>query len=400
MYSKGKFCITLELEIETTAYKITYMTDECILYKSGNQFISGRAGVTEFFENLIPFELFLNLTYISSTITFPFFTATPKEQKQFIELVFADLNKFKESIPKLKERLAEEVKTKASIDTQKEIYEQRTSIVPGDYQEVIELPVLEDLSTDLHNIKSRKTQLENIKKEINQIKLTLDKPLKEVQEPQEPLEDLQERLGKGKGLISAVTVEITKLEGVSKDSVCGVCGGEIDIATNKKLLQEKTQYLATLNGTLQTVKTDIKEAKAQQADYEKYLRKQEERRELKDKLHSMSYDESEYNGLLAQQAKLEQAQDQQSLELKEAQAQREKAIANNTKVDYDTATKIEAEAKVWALAQEQQYAEETTTNIKLLIEICDKVIVGKQIPKRLEILERFINVELANFTSQ
>ena len=52
------------------------------------------------------------------------------------------------------------------------------------------------------------------------------------------------------------------------------------------------------------------------------------------------------------------------------------------------------------MAKAAQCASTTLENLKILLEICDKIIVSKQIPKRLEILERFINIELSNFTSQ
>ena len=398
MFTRGKFSITLELEIEQTQYKITYMADECILFKEGNQFISGRASVTEFFENLIPFELFLNLTYISSTITFPFFTATPTQQKQFIELVFSDLTKFKESIPKLKDRLSDELKLKNTIETQIEIYIKQADIEIDKYIKVSELPEQEDLSAELYTLQARSTKLESIKRDINLLNKKLEKPLIEVIEPEVNLAELQERLGKGKGIIEVTTTEIKKLEKLSTNSVCTLCGSEIDIATNKKLLKEKQDYLLSLQDTLKTVREDIKEAQAQQALYEKYQEKVKERKEIKDKLLNVSYSAEEFDGLLAQQLKIKQAQEAQSNKLKEVQAQRETAITHNTKIDLDTIAKKIAQGNLEELAQ--QNPDVLITNIKVLIEICDKVILNKQIPKRLEVLERFINIELVNFTSQ
>ena len=400
MFTKGKFKIVLELAIEKVAYKIEYTNDACVLYKEGNQFISGRAGVTEFFENLIPFELFLNLTYISSTITFPFFTATPKEQKQFIELVFSDLNKFKDSIPKLKERLADEIKTKTTIKAQKEIYTEQANVEICSVMEVLELPEVEDTDTQRHDIKTRIQRLTEIEQEIQTIKGKLEKPVKEIAEPQISIAELQERIGKGKGLIEVIKQDITKLEKVSEESICTLCGAEIDVATNKKLLIEKKTYLETLNSTLDAVLLEIEEVEARKADYDKYLDKQKDREQLKGTLEGMVYNEAEYTGLVAQLLKLEQAQTRQNTQVKEAQAQRETAIAHNSKISRDVVAKKEAQEKLIELEKQSEKLENMITKLQLLIEICDKVIVGKQIPKRLEILERFINIELANFTSQ
>ncbi len=400
MFAKGAFKIILELAIDNTDYTIEYTNETCILYKEKNVYLSGRAAVTDFFETLIPFELFLHLTYISSTITFPFFSATPAQQKQFIELVFSDLNKFKESIPKLKERLSEEIKTKATIQTQLEIYTEQANIDIDSLMTVVEVPEVEDISDQKHNIKTRIQRLEDINKDQQNIKNELSKSLKEVAKPSVGIKELQERQGKGKGIIEVTKTDITKLEKVSTDSVCTLCGSEIDIATNQKLLKEKETYLETLKTTLKTVRLEIEEAEAQEELYTKYQEKVTERKLLKDKLNGMVYDEQEYSALVAQVLKLEQAQERQSNLAKEAQEQREEAIAHNSKVKVDSASKKEAQEKLIDLEKQDTELTSTITDLKLLIEICDKVIIGKQIPKRLEILERFINIELANFTSQ
>jgi len=398
MFTKGKFWIQLDLSIEKAEYRISYKADECILYKNESQYITGRAAVTEFFENLIPFELFLPLTYISTTISFPFFTATPNEQKQFMELVFADLNKFKESIPKLKERLAEEIKQKNKREAEKELYEEQASVEICELLPFPDTIELEDFSNELHSTKNRMNSLENIKKEVAVLTKLLDKPLKEVAKPEEDVLDLKEREGKGKGLIETVENEVKKLKRVSKDSICSLCGNEIDVPTNKKLLKEKEEELRKLEGHLVTIKTSLKNAQAQQMAYSEYQSKLETRREQKDKLNGLVYDEREYNNLIVQVQKIEQAQEIQVQRAKEVQEKREYAIAHNERVKQNIKQKEEAESKLETLAQDDKGAE--ITKLKLLIEICEKVIVNKQIPKRLSILERFINMELANFTSQ
>ena len=129
-----------------------------------------------------------------------------------------------------------------------------------------------------------------------------------------------------------------------------------------------------------------------------YLKKLEKREKAIEQLKSISYDSNEYEGLIAQLLKLEQAQERQKETAKKVQEEREVAVSHNSKVEQLIKNREVAEKKL----QELQDKDPTSTieTLKLLLEICDRVIVGKQIPKRLEILERFINIELANFTSQ
>jgi ABC-type molybdenum transport system ATPase subunit/photorepair protein PhrA len=62
--------------------------------------------------------------------------------------------------------------------------------------------------------------------------------------------------------------------------------------------------------------------------------------------------------------------------------------------------KEKAEKELVEVEKQEVEKNNTLKDIELLIEICDKVIIEKQIPQRLTILERVINTELSNFTSQ
>jgi recombinational DNA repair ATPase RecF len=53
MFTKGDFKIELWID----DYVLTYTKSECTLSENGNIILNGRKVITDFFENLIPFEL-------------------------------------------------------------------------------------------------------------------------------------------------------------------------------------------------------------------------------------------------------------------------------------------------------------------------------------------------------
>ena len=382
LYAKGKFSITLYVD----DLKIVYSSDDCILYKDNDVFLTGRKAVTEYFEKLIPFDLFLHLTYISSSIVFPFFTATPKQKTEFIELVFSDLNKFKQSIPKLREKLTQVQKDKQKAENNIDLYKTQIAELPG---EELPVPEIQEVSfvLELNNWRNIINTLETNKEEYERLLKRLEQ-IGEIQEVTENLDELSERIGKGKGLIDLTTKEINALKKINY-KVCPTCGAELDFKTTANLIQEKEEYKARLTEQYKKLVNKLKKLKEQKEKARVY-------NDVKSKLTDVKFSGAELTEATAQLEKIQEKQEKEQERLKKQKEERDKIIKHNSKV----AQKTDLETKL-AQAQEELNAQELLhTKITLLLNICETVIVGKQIPKRLEILEKFINIELANFTSQ
>jgi len=159
MFCKGDFKI--ELWIDDLV--VVYTKSDCKIMKDGNVFLTGRSTVTDYFEGIIPFELFLPLTYISSSIYFPFFDATPKQQKDFMGLVFSDLMSLKNAIPVLKEERSEVNKELLSLSGKIKVYEELANVeIKEVIKRVPEIPELINYDEEMKELLKRIREAENL----------------------------------------------------------------------------------------------------------------------------------------------------------------------------------------------------------------------------------------------
>jgi hypothetical protein len=109
---------------------------------------------------------------------------------------------------------------------------------------------------------------------------------------------------------------------------------------------------------------------------------------------------SDKEPLVAQVKQMRELDKEQKEEWKNIKELREVLIRKVTEIETKQKIRDKALIELAQLEQTEQESRGLLHEVNILVEICDKVIVEKQIPERLTILEKFINVELSNFTSQ
>jgi len=391
MFTKGDF----KIELWVDDYVLTYTKSECTLSENGNVILNGRKVITDFFENLIPFELMLPLTYISSSIYFPFFDATPKQQKELITLIFNDLLKVKNAVPHLRESIQEVKNTLRTIDGKREVFEEIIEKeLDSQYLSVPELPKLEGLSNKIYELESKIREAKKLEEEKKQLE-QVEKP-EEVENKEEEYNEVIRRVQKADGIIELEIEKLKKMLRIKDYSVCPTCGAKIEY--DEKLEEEQRQYIKKLQKAREELQEKQRELKLHQDKYKKYLNASTLYTESQKKLAYISIaDVTEIENEITRLRELDKKQNEEYEKVKQ---EREKAISHNAYLDAEKKNKENAKVELAQLEEKEKESRTLLQDLELLLEICDKVIIEKQIPKRLELLEKLINIELSNFTSQ
>ena len=391
MFVKGNFEIVLYVD----DYKLVYTKDNTTLSKNGEVFISGRKAVTDFFEDRIPFDLFLYLSYISSSIYFPFFDATPKEQREFITLVFSDLLRLKEAIPKIKSKQTENNKEITQIKAKIEVYkEQVNQTIKEEEIHIPDLPELQDYTSKIKELEEKIRDAKITNQKIQE--LTKIKEPKKVEDKSEEINRLKERRIKGKTLIEIAEKEYKKITKFKGYSQCPTCGSKIEY--DEELEKQKANEIQKLKKTMAQVTKEINELLEHQEQYQQYVKAKEQYD--KAQLELTKLHEVDFAPFVQEAQKLRELDTCQRELYENTKKQREEAIKEQSKIEEQKKQKEKAQIELTQLENKLTKAEELKNKLALIIEICEKVIIEKQIPKRLEILEKLINIELSNFTSQ
>jgi len=391
MFTKGAFEIILYVD----DMKLVYTKDETKLYKNGKVFLSGRKTVTDFFEKIIPFDLFLPLSYISSSVYFPFFDATPKEQREFMGLVFSDLLKLKKAIPKLKERNTENNKYITQLKAKIEVYEEQvTQEIESVDLEIPELPELQDYTSQ---IKELEAKVENILKVNQRIELLkkIKKP-NEVENKEDELNRLKERRIKGNTLIEVAEKEYQKIIKFKGYSECPTCGAKINY--DETLEKKKQEEISKLKSVMAQVTEEINNLEKHQKTYKTYLFELQEYQKAQEELKGL--EEEDCLPYTKKAIELKELDEQQHELYRNTEKKREEIIKLISIAEEKLSQKEKAEHELTLLKNDLAKAHDFKNKLSVILEICEKIIIEKQIPKRLEILEKLINLELSNFTSQ
>ena len=372
---------------------VIYSKSSCALYRNGNLVINGRSAITAFFEEIMPFDLFLPLTYISSSVYFPFFDATPKQQKEFITLVFADLLKTREAIPILKEKQAEIKDTISSCENKIEVYREQVEeeIETPDF-DIPELPELKDYSID--DIERQIKEIERLE----QKKMELDSVKKptELENKEDEIISIRDRISKGEVVISNLERDYANLVRLEGYDACPTCGQPITL--NEGEIQDKNKEINKYKAVLAQLFGELKTLKQHQAQYAEYEKELAIYNKSQNELASIHISDKE--PLVAQVKQMRELDKEQKEEWKNIKELREVLIRKVTEIETKQKIRDKALIELAQLEQTEQESRSLLHEVDILVEICDKVIVEKQIPERLTILEKFINVELSNFTSQ
>ena len=405
LYSKEKFNILLYLVINEEIYRVKYNNNECLLYKNNKLYLEGRQKITDFFEELVPFELFLRLTYLSPKIYFPFFESTNKEQQEFLSLIFKDLLTLKKKLPKIKEE--RQHLQKQIVELEKELHhlEQQKSQKYKEEKELPKKPIILDhskeiseLSQEQGKITQQLTKLKELTYELSEIHLNL----LDINYDEQRYLALYSEGKTLKNKIQKTEQLISRISELKEKSYCPTCLQKVDQATTNKHLHQLKKDLQTFNSDLELCRSEysaLQEIKKQKEEEDKKSQRKNQlileiakynKDYLIDRLHTIELN-------------LKELQVQQQIENKKLNEYNEKLVEIEKFNEQQRVIKSQIQ---WANKQlnivkhELTEAKQSVQILLTLEEVCNKVIVAKQIPNRLKILESFINEELANYTSQ
>lgn len=404
--SKGNFSIVLDLLIDSIPHTLTYTSSECSL-KSGDTLIAvGRKSVTDFFEEIIPYDLFVSLTYMSPKFKLPFFSETDKYRKDFINKCFDDLNIYLAPIPALTE-YSKELHAKLTANNQYRLMlekDLKVVIQPKKDIPVYEPPVL---ATD---------KIEGLKKEIKDIERKLDIYKEEQLRLSQLEQQLQEYLRKRKIVdfdskrydevgfsIKTLIKEKETLEKIKDYALCPTCGTELnkDQAAERytkvceKLSKLKEEYLP-----LQQLKKDWEEQKEIISKSQDLMERIENlvftvshieadrlRQELEKKRNEVDSINADYNSKYEEYLKKKE----EALKIR----------AFNEEQDFKKKRLDEVKLEIQNVDKEKESLSKEMTYIKTLLEVFSpKGLFAYKLPERLELLNEQVNSILLNFTSQ
>lgn len=426
IYSNNTFSITLDLIVDSDILQVLYTNTDCSLFINQVLSISGRQVVTDYFEDIIPAQLFIYLTYLSNTVYFPFFTATNKESQHLITTIFSELMLLKERLPLLKEEISKKkkdvIKLQSMADTLKEIAQQ----VPLQFQK-FPIPPRKDFDEDdLVTWKAQLTvNLQNMRK-IEQLKASqsaLRIKYKEILaqidlidtiglvHEEEELADSKsqesELIGQNKVLIE----ERNKVQKALEVSSCPFCFQDINKDTLLQKLEERrnqiNQNSATLTGLEEVINKlsilikDSKKLDQQLANLvttrDGYI--DEGTRVGKD-LATIEVSACEIETLKSGIADYTDRKSIYEQKYKDYLEDEKKVTAHNSYQEAVQKQIEEAGLKVLKVTQDLTAVTKELAQLALLFTICSEDILLAQIPSRLKVLEQFINRELSEYTSQ
>lgn len=402
MFLNKPFQVIMDLEIKDVEYQLTYSEKECILTKNGEIVVKGRKNVSDFFENLIPYELFLSITYMSPEYKIPYFSDTDKYKKDFIKLIFDDLNRYLEPYADIKKALEDKNKDILALTGALSVLDSKRNEVILPLKEVPSLVYPNFNVAELDDLKNQVMQLMIRQKEMQQIlkkEAELTDKIKELDnlpECNEPsdISDIEKK-------VIELSVELKKLEPLNGKNMCPTCMRPVD--------QDK--YIEHRKSITESIRQFNEEIASHRAEVQKW-KTLENQREM---LRKFSEELSTLPKILSDEKILEE----KIHELKDLQRKRIEEY-NYLKEEYEKQEAIVEEIQrfnqtqeVKALLKEEaerDYQESLTmlnnlkfevTNLQLLLAtFSDTGIIQSKFPERLQLLNSEINNELRRYTGK
>jgi len=395
LYNKGKFSINLYLLIGKDHLHIDYNFNETLLFKNDKLFLEGRKNITDFFENLIPYEMFLRLTYLSPLVHFRFFDAANKEVQELLTLIFSDLMHLKNKLPLLKEEkqnLLKEIVEKEkeikhfTIQSEQDFFP--TKKVPKVFDRI-------DYSYKLTELgKQWGAQNNQIKREKE-----LKSQLKEVKKVESVAKEYQAQSSKCALLLTKLEEcksSYTKFSKLKGKSICPTCGSKINVSSYLEKLEEQGKEI---KAELEQSTNEHCALEEQNIAYTKYLKDKEEQDRIITELRNiiLPTDLDHLKNEIDRYNSLQKEENRKSIQNSKEIAAIEKF---NTQQQVIKDQIKHAQSQLLICEKELDSLRNKVSVLEVLETVCNKVVIAKQIPKRLEILENFINSELAQYTSQ
>lgn len=404
--SKIGFNITLYLKINGEDHKLVYTSNECKLYKGDNIIVTGRKAVTGYFEEILPYDLFVALTYMSPKYKLPFFSETDKYRKEFINKCFSDLNVYLEPANALTE-YGKEINGKLiGLNQYRAMLEKELN--EPIYPEKEEIPCQAPIKDTKKEYELRKI-IEEAEEKINVynkekylyddlIRQQKSLTVKEVL----PVFNYDE-YNQIKYKINELKNEKEKLLKIEEYATCPTCGAKLDKEKTKERIIDITTKLSNYVYIFNEM-TAIKNK------YEEVNKKLEKLREVNEKLNSFNFTYSEEEIKKLEREKTNAENDLEKLE-KEYQKKYDEYLkireenlkirAWNNEQRLKKKRKEEVKQKLKELDEEKNMLNKEIAYIKVLQEVFSpKGLFAYKLPERLELLNEQVNSILLNLTSQ
>lgn len=426
IHGTNSFYIRLDLEIEDVPSYIEYTHSSCVLVVGKENIINGRKQVTEFFENLMPSQLFIYLTYLSNVIYLPFFTATNKESQQLISIIFSELLDLKEKTNILKEAVKssrdQKIKLSSTVSTLKDLTAKSPmplKVLPNepvklfDNDRIVEINILiksikDFQSKNIELIKKR----DELREKYKQVSLDLDSiDFGELIDRKTEISEQETKRSQLVGQVNLLHDDLPKVKKALQAQTCPTCRQDVNkdllndiIARREEDIRISKEKIAKLTDELISLVNNQKEFTELKRKKDKLQTEKTQALSqgtiIKEQLESLTPIENNVEKLTAelqtlQEMKTEYDSDyaRYSIELKQAQEFNA----------YQKALKSQIEEAKEALQQAEldfQIEEKRFNILSLLFKVCSEDVLIAQIPSRLAVLEQFINNELSSYTSQ
>lgn len=401
-YSNSPYKI--EIEFSNGNLLITSPTTCVLTDKDKNILVKGRKEVSSYFENIMPFQMFVALTYLSPKQHIPYFSDTDKYKKEFLQLLFFDLNRFLEPGDIINNELN---KNKANLN--KVSFAIKTiDITEPKFEELVE--VKRPNNTELELLKNEKViisdklkTLKELKKVLEEKKAKFDKVKRELAEAKDIvskiiIQDLPTNYYEIEADIKNIKKDIEKIESNIKNKTCPICGAEFNIHN----LQGELNKLQITKEKLEILLDEIKKNEKAKEELNKYNKiiadstKQlldgiAEEKDLREDilLNENKLKEITENIQVLEKKYLDKLKKFEYYERKRLTQEIKKEEYNNNLIKYKN------------LVEEEK---ELISNLKILdvlaVLFSNKGIFAKKLPERLNLLNEAINNELSFFTNQ
>lgn len=379
---------------------LTYTNNSCdVTDAKGRLVVRGRKEVSAYFEDKIPFNLYTALTYASPDYHIPYFSDTDKYKKEFIQLIFEDLQKYSEPLPKVQNRIKEVKATHTELEGAKKVIEETLQTKIPDKKEEINIPDF--------NIPQLERQRDIIKEKIAKNKAAAEWNTKQKQK-EDKLKKRLESLIQYKNAtvtfidatalqedISILKHEIKALSLLKGKDKCPTCGQSLENTTNK-LTHLEAEYKRKVSEYNEIVEANKKAKEIQEKQNELTKIEKELQETQKDYYEVIDFQDLEQELIDIEATIREQRQQRQDMEKKLQEIR-----LHNARVDELLLMKEKQLARLNTVEKDLDY---TSQKLRLL-DVLEKTfsptgILQHKIPERLQVLNAEINRELAMFTNQ
>jgi len=400
------FNIELEYELDNEEYLLTYSSKECKITKGKQTIVTGRKGVTDYFEEFLPYDLFVALTYMSPKYKIPFFAETDKYKKEFINKCFIDLQIYTAPYSSLLEydrQISAEItgvnSYKALISKElEEVIHPEKELIPchppvKDTEKEKELrEKLKEIADILQKDDVEMVQYNQLKKMYNQLK------------QYETLPDFnKEEYEVAKKEKYILEEELRKYKEIKDYSVCPKCGSKLNKDENTKVYNQVIAKYTEICKKVKELAQKEREYVEAEAGHKNFLSISKQYNDFtfsnsREKIEELKKLKAKIEEELQEINNKYQKEYEEYLEIKEKNL---KIQAFNEEQRYKKNRKAKVEKEIQELEEKRTNLTTLLSQVRILQEVFSpKGLIAYKLPERLELLNDQVNSILLSFTTQ